>query len=872
MLACDRRLSAHIGRDAILNQQPVMRGNELCTGQRQRPRASRHPLQRFALKFAGATVSRPESITTPARSFMNHRVSPWAISATFALMLFSFSFVPLAHSQSAAKLYKQGQTAEAKDDIETAYNDYAAAFEKNPKDERFKISYERLRAPVASMHVKRGELLREQGDPTGAMTEFLRALEIDPSNELAQQNIRAARDKANSAPVSPENPVPEAEESEIRSMGGPIRLKPLSNEPLTLHLVEDSKVVYQTVGKAAGINVLFDPDYTSKRIQVDLTNVDLYDALRIIGTVSGTFWRPITANTIFVAQNSRSKRTELEEQAVQTFYLTNVSQQNDFTDVQTALRNMFQTAKIYGVASQNAIIMRGTPDELLLAQKLIDDLDRAKPEVLVDVAVLEVSRNYERTIGIQLPQTASVAFQASNYNTTNSSSTSSTSTTSTSSTTTGSTDNSNGLTLNSLAHLNGTNFAVTIGQATANLLLTDSHTRILQNPRIRASDGQEASLKIGERLPVATGSYQTGAATAVVSSLVNTQFQYLDIGVNVTIKPTVHYDRDVSLKIKIEVSSQNGTENLSGVNEPIITQRTAEQTVRLKEGEANILGGILQRQTSTSLSGTPGLASLPILKYLFSSNDKTIQDDEIVFLLIPHVVRATMLSPQNLREIDSGTTNSFELRRVNDDTAAPPAMTPAVATPAMVPAGTPQSAPPFATPQQPPPTSPTTAANAAQNAIAAMQQQNTPEAVKLGLTPEIQPQKVGSTFQMAVTLSGGSDVFSVPMQLQYDQSKLSLINVDLADSQPAKGINFLGQDGQAVALVHRDDGSGNVAISASRPPGTHGVSGAGTVCLLTFQAKAAGDASVIITRPMVRNSSQQAVPATGARALVQVKP
>ena len=154
--------------------------------------------------------------------------------------------------------------------------------------------------------------------------------------------------------------------------------------------------------------MLFDPDYTSKRIQVDLTNVDLYDALRIIGTISGTFWRPITANTIFVAQNTRAKRTELDEEAVQTFYLTNVAQQNDFTDLQTALRNMFQTAKIYGVASQNAIIMRGTPDELLLAQKLIDDLDKAKPEVVVDVAVLEVSRNYERTIGIQLPQTATV--------------------------------------------------------------------------------------------------------------------------------------------------------------------------------------------------------------------------------------------------------------------------------------------------------------------------------------------------------------------------------------------------------------------------------------------------------------------------------
>ena len=800
---------------------------------------------------------------------MNYRTLQWAVSAALALMLVSFA--PSAHAQSAAKLYKQGQAAETKDDLETAYNDYSAAFQKNPKDERYKVASERLRLPVSSLHVKRGEKLLAQGDTTGAVTEFLRALEIDPSNELSQQDIQAARDKTNQSPPNQETPVPQTEQNQLHEMGGPIQLKPLSTEPLTLHSVEDTKVIYQTVGKLAGVNVLFDPDYTSKRIQVDLTNVDLHDALRIIGVSSGTFWKPITANTIFVAQNNRSKRTELEEQAVQTFYLTNVSQQNDFTDVQTALRNIFQGGtKVYGVASQNAIIMRGTPDELMLAQKLINDLDRAKPEVIVDVAVLEVSRSYERTIGIQLPQTASIAFQASNNNV--NSSTSSTSSTSTTGTTGTTTDTSNGLTLNSLAHLNGTNFAVTVGQATANLLLTDGHTRILQNPRIRASDGQEASLKIGERLPVATGSYQTGAATAIVSSLVNTQFQYLDIGVNVTIKPIVHYDRDVTLKLKIEVSGSNSSQNLGGVNEPIITQRIVDQTVRLKDGEANLLGGILQKQTNISLSGTPGLAQLPILKYLFGSTDKTIQDSEIVFMLIPHVVRATMLDPDNLREVDSGTSNSIELRHINLDTTPAPVAAPPPSKPqaAMAPtAATVQAVPPT---QQLPGGPPVTAAGAAAQAINGMQQGADGQPVKLGLTPEMQPQKVGSTFQMSVTLAGGNDVFSVPMQLQYDQTKLSLINVDLADSQPSKGINFLGQDGQAVALVHRDDGSGNVAISASRPPGTRGVSGAGTVCILTFQAKSAGDAAVVITRPVVRNSAQQSLPATGARALVQVQP
>ena len=792
---------------------------------------------------------------------MNHRIFRWGTLAVLAvsigLGLGVFSSHVHAESEeklakeSASKLYKQGQAAETAGDVELAFQLYARAFQKNPKDLRYKTSYERTRFSAASIHVKQGEKLRDQGDASGALTEFMRALEIDPSNELAQQEIKAMRDKA-AAQTNQETSV-NPEESQLSGIGSPIELKPLSNEPLTLHSVEDSKVIYQTVGRLAGVNVLFDPDYTSKRIQVDLTNVDLYDALRIIGTISGTFWRPITANTIFVAQNTRAKRTELEEEAVQTFYLTNVAQQNDFTDLQTALRNMFQTAKIYGVASQNAIIMRGTPDELLLAQKLISDLDKAKPEVVVDVAVLEVSRNYERTIGVQLPQTATVNFQASNYNNTNTSSSSSSSSTTTGTSTTSNT--SNGLTLNSLAHLNGTNFAVTIGQATANLLLTDSSTRILQNPRIRASDGQEATLKIGEKLPVATGSYQTGAATAIVSSLVNTQFQYLDIGVNITVKPTVHYDRDVTLKLKIEVSSQNGFSNLGGINEPIITQRTVDQTIRLKEGEANILGGILQRQVSNNLSGTPGLASVPILKYIFSSNDKTTSDDEIVFLLIPHVVRAEMLNPLNLRELDTGTGNTIELRHISQDTARPTTPKP----------GTFTVPPPVGTEA-----APQTAAAAAAAAVNSMQQEASGQ-VKLQLSPEISQQKVGSTFQVAVNLAGGVDVFSVPMQVQYDQTKLSLINVDLGDT-PGKGVNFLGQDGQAVALVHRDDGSGNVAISASRPPGTHGVTGNGTVCVLTFQAKSPGDAAVVITRPMARNSSQQSLPATGSRAIVQVKP
>ncbi len=775
---------------------------------------------------------------------MNHRaVKLGAVK----LVLLSIGFFVLfgtsvtAHAQSASHWYKQGQNAEAKEDIVTAYEDFQKAFQKEPKNLRYKTSYERTRFPAAAAYVKHGEKLRDQGDNTGALTEFLHALEIDPGNELAQQEIQATREKINAPPNQESSLSPNANPA-FTNIGGPPELKPISNEPLTIHSVEDSKIVYQTVGKLAGINVLFDPDYTSKRIQVDLTNVDLYDALRIIGTISGTFWRPITNNTIFVAQNNRGKRAELDEQAVQTFYLTNVSQQQDLNDVQTALRNVFTTAKLYAVPSQSAIIMRGTPDELLLAQKLIDDLDKARPEVVIDIAVMEVNRDKTRQIGIQLPQTATINFQQSNANT------SSTSTSSSSSTTTG-TSTSSGLTLNDLAHLNATNFAVTIGQAQANLLLNDSDTKVLQNPRLRASDGQQATLKIGERVPVATGSYQTGAATAIVSSLVNTQFQYLDVGVNIDMKPTVHYDRDVTIKMKIEVSNTNGVVNLGGISEPIITQRTSDQTIRLKEGEASILGGILTKQDNRSLTGWPWLAELPILRYVFGSDTHEVQDDEIVFLVIPHVIRAEQISPLNTRQIDTGTTNSIELRRIQ--AAAPPP-------------GSPPGSPPTAQADGHPVIPGQTAQGAAASALGQMQQQaNAGAPVDLQLTSPTTPQKVGGSFQMAVNLSGGQDVFSVPLQLQYDSSKLSLINVDLG--------NFLGKDGQAVALVHRDDGNGGVAISASRPPGSAGVSGAGSVVLLTFQAKAPGDASVAITRPVVRNSAQQAVEAKGSQAVVHVQ-
>jgi general secretion pathway protein D len=832
---------------------------------------------------AGRKIGRPgefgvkastEQLTAGADRMLLQPIRNWGSMtrstlyfSLFVSLIFFVGGVPQAHAKSAKHWYKLGQRAEAQNQMEQAYQEYYKAYKMKPGDERFRIAFERTRLPASALHVEHGEQLEKLGDNSGAVAEFLLALQIDPSNELATQDIEAIRRKVNALKTGTNAESPRTPEEAFERLEGPVHLRPLSDEPLTLHMVEDSKVVYQTVCKAAGINVLFDPDYQSKRIQVDLQNTTFRQALQIIATVSGTFYQAITPNTIFVAANTRVKRTELETQAVQTFYLHNVTQQSDFTDIQTALRNVFQTAHIFGVASQNAIVMRASPDELILAKKLISDLDRPKPEVVVDVAVLEVSRNLERKIGLQLPQTASVNIQAA------------TSSSSSSGTSTGTTPTTSGnLTLNNLAHLNSNNFAVTIGQAQADLLLSDSSTQVIQEPRIRASDGQDAQLKIGERLPVATGSYQTGAATAIVSSLVNTQFQYLDVGVNIDVTPTVLYDRDVSMKVKLTVSAENGTENLGGVNEPIITQRVADETVRLKNGEANLIGGIKQVQVSNSVSGTPGLAELPLLKYIFGVHDHTVTDDDLVFLLIPHVIRAQMLTPEQTAAIYTGTANNFSVRMASQPVSgAKTAVSGQSSGAAEVQgAGAAAKQPNVAAPSASgaPPAAAVTAPTAEGAAKSAMQQMNAQMGsgppVLLQLDPQQTSAAVGKTFQLKVNLEDGKDVYAVPMRLKYDAARLSLINVDLTGS-PQSPSSFLGKDGQAVALVHRDDGNGQVEISASRPPGVAGVSGSGTVCVLTFKAKAAGDATVAITRPVIRNSREESIPAVGSLAVVHVE-
>jgi general secretion pathway protein D len=783
------------------------------------------------------------------------------LPALCVLFLFCLGLPVVAKKVDSAKAaYQKGADAEARQNYEQAFDYFKQAYNLKPKDLRYRTAYERTRFFAASSHVHRGQILREAGKLEEAVAEFQKGLEIDPSSFIAQQELKRTQQMIREA----QNPQPQALaptplRKRLATAQGPVDLAPLSNVPITLKMTEKSNVAYETVGRLAGINVLFDPDYTPRQVHIELNGVTLEEALGIISIETKTFWRPVTPNTIFVAQDNPAKRKELEQNVIKTFYLSNLSQTSELQDVVNVLRTLLEISKIQQVPSQGSIVVRGTPDQVALAQKLVDDLDKAKPEVLIDVAVMQVSRDKSHTLGINPPTNISVALQP-NISTSTTTGTTGSGTTGTITQSSG----SNSINLNTLANLNATDFQVTIPQATATALMSDSDTKVIQNPQIRALDGQKATLKIGDRVPVATGSFQPGIGGVGINPLVNTQFQYLDVGVNIDITPRVHANGEISLKLSMDVSDVDSYVSIGGISQPVIGQRKIENEIRLKDGEVSLLGGMMEDSKTKALTGIPGLASIPILKYLFAQDTSDHSTNEIVFVLVPHIIRLPETSHGTLDMIDVGTANALELRRSSSQAPSPASPV----TPAAAPVAAPQQ-PQSGMPQPPIPQSPTQQGQLGQHPVPPPLNPVPPNqaggtAGTFMFDPPTLNQTKGATFTVNVMLSGGQNVYSVPVQLNYDPNQLQLVNVSNG--------GFLSQDGQAVALVHRDDPlTGTLQVTATRPPGAGGVSGQGAVVTLTFMAKGQGQSALTITRGGARDPAMQPIAMNGAQAAVTIQ-
>jgi len=756
--------------------------------------------------------------------------------------------------------YKEGQRALDVQDYDAAVDFYLKANKADPRNVNYKIGLDQARFEAGQSHVRQGLQLREKGDLQGAVSQFQRAQILDPSSTAADQELkktlRMIAEQAQANQVG-EQPLMVNGQPELAS--APPELKPLSRAPINLRMSNDVKVVYDTIGKLAGLTVIYDPDLQAKRIPVDLNNVTLEQALDIVSLESKAFWKPITENIIMISPDNSQKRRDYEEQIVKTFYLSNISIPQDLTEITTGLRQLLDLKRIQQVNAQNAIIIRDTPDKVALAEKIIRDIDKAKPEVVIQMEVLQARTDKLRNLGVLPGQSASIAINPQ-------ASTSSTSGSSTSTTT--SSSSAGTVTLSQLTHLTQNDVVLTLPGATANFVLTDSATKIIDNPEIRAIDGQPAKLRVGDRVPVATGSFQAGvgvgstSGAGFVNPLVNTQFQYIDVGVNVDITPHVHPNRDISMKVSVEVSSVTGEATIGGIQQPIISQRKIEHEIRLKEGEVSILGGLFERIDTKTLNGWPGLAQVPIMHYLFAADNVEHQENENLIVLIPRIVRMPDWTRENLRAIYSGPDSNPGVKR-EMDLKSPTANPNPTATPASAPQQ--PGAPPAQAPTTPAAPPPGAAMQPAQPAAPGGAPPGTQvsgphirfEPATLNLAP-------GQTATIGIVVENVTDLFSVPMLLQYNPAIISVEEV--------RHGGFLTGGSQEIALVQRvDKEHGQAIISATRQPNTPGVNGTGTLLGVVVKALAPGSSNLSIVQINAKDSQQKPIPLVTSEATLRVQ-
>jgi general secretion pathway protein D len=804
-----------------------------------------------------------------------------------ALLLFAALSAPLpARTRKGDKLLSQGKQAELKKQYDEALNFYEQALSEDPSDFGYQIAGDRMRFQAGEAHVERGLTIRKQGKTAEALAEFEKAYAIDPSSSVAEQEIRRTRaildqEKKKGAALQPEDRgltaaevAGKATEDRLDRMQSVPELKPLSSKPFDLKMNnQPAKVLFETVAKIAGINVIFDPDIPTggKNLSVEFNGSTVEEALNYLGTLTKSFWKPLSPNTIFVTQDNTTKRRDYEEQVVKVFYLKNVNTAQELQEIATDVRTVCDIRRLFTYTAQMALIVRAEADRVALAEKIIHDLDKPKAEVLIDILVLSHNTDNSQTLafgltdGINSPITYNGPANSSTTTTPTATSTTGTTTptTTTTGTTTATTPTAAGIALNQITHLSTNQYSVVLPNVNFQATLSRSNTKVLQSPQVRVTNNAKATLKIGQKVPTASGSFQPGVGGVGINPLVNTQFTFLDVGVNVEITPTIHGSDEVSLHVDMDISEVDSYTNLGGINQPIVGQRKVTFDVRMKEGQVNVLGGLLQVNESESSSGTPGLADIPLLGHLFKSRVTDKSTNELLFVLIPHIVRSQEITETNLKGVASGSDTVVKLNyapRLAEQPSPSPSSAPALLS--TLPPAPPATAPPATAPAlAPPATAPATSPAMAPPATAP------PPAgtARLSFTPSAAEGPLGSAITVPLLIENAADLFTAPLRLKFDPKV-----VRLNDVVPG---SLLTSDGKPILPPSKNilNDTGEATVTLSRAPGAGGVSGSGTLVTFVFQAVGKGTTTVSLSGMTMRDSKLQQIQAATPQLTVTVR-
>lgn len=799
---------------------------------------------------------------------------------------------------ATGRAFARGESAGRAGDWEAAVGFYRQALQDSPDRPDYKIALERAMVAAAAMYAERAKQFEDSGQLDEALRAYRKSQEFEPSNRQlagkAAQLERTLRDRLEAAQPRPDI---ERLRQQARRTTEPI-LNPSNPEPLVVNFVNTSiRDILVFIGNYSGINVTFDRDFQDRTITLKLEGVSLEQALQQIMIANQLFYRTLNDRTIIVSADNTQKRTQYEEQVIKTFFVSHA----DATELSQMLTALIRVAgmaiqpQIVANKTTNTITIRATGPVVQIAERVIESNDKPRAEVMIDVQILEVSRERAKSYGLDLGSySAALAFSPEKAPGTDPAP----------------------FNLNTISQgVSTADFYLSVPSAVVRFLESDSNTKVLAKPNLRGVEGQKLSLNLGEDVPVPSTTFTPLAGTGVGSSPL-TSFGYRTIGIIVDVTPRVTYDGDIILEVSVENSARGSDSNIAGQNLPSFFSRKVQSKLRLRDGESNLLAGLLREDERRSLKGFPGIMRLPLVRQLFSANDNSIKQTDIVMLLTPRIIRTHDLRAQDLSPIYIGTQSNMSLTgppatiggaepepvSVGATVAQPPSTSGLPAgvnspTPAAAPTSTatqPAAAPvlPSGSTQQPvtPPTSPIPGMIAAPPAAPVAPPSNVtvfsppatttpapavttpaqPVPAPVAPSPNSQPEptstparitlnppsemRVGSgPYTVPISIAGASRLSTLTLSITYNPALLRVRNVQEG--------TFMRQGGVTPAFnAQVDEKSGRIDIVVTRPGDKTGASTAGLLAALLVEPLTAGTGSLGL-------SGSASVPGGGAVSL-----
>jgi general secretion pathway protein D len=801
---------------------------------------------------------------------------------------------------AAGQAFRQGDAAMRKGNLDQAVVSYRKAVQDDPDNPRYKIALERAMQGASRLHLERARQFEMQDQLEAAVSEYRLASEYDPSNRGVAQKVasieKTLRDRDEAA--RPKPPGQQLRERARAASAEPVLIGVNTRFPLRFNNTS-FKDALNFIAAQVGINVTFDREVVDRPMTIQLDDVTVEQALTQIMTMNQLSYKIINERSIFVFQDTQQKHTQYDEQVIRTFYIQHADAVEMQQLISTLIRlpNIAVQPAITGNKTANTITVRASTTVMQILEKVIDQNDKPRAELVFDIEILEVDRERAKTYGLDLTSFAlgsifSPEVSPSSTTTTAAATTGTTTTTTTTpaATTTTATGKSTApeavlppppFNLNTISRgINTADFYLAVPAAVVRFMESDTKTRLLAKPQLRGSEGTKMTVNLGTQVPIVSTSY-TPIATGGAGVNPLNSFQLKDVGINLDITPRVTLDGDVLIDLSVESNSQGPDKNVAGTNYPSFVTRKVVTRLRLRDGESNLLAGLLREDEVTSVSGFPGAINVPLLKQAFSANNNTKSQIDLIMLLTPHIVRTNEITEADLKPIYIGSQQNLGLGGPPPLIAPPPAPeTPAVApaAPASPSGGTPLAPPPggtvltpppgsspvpgfIVTPQQPPPGQPAQPSPAAPPAPTPepVPPAQTPPTAQATPLPAVPPEPTtsagvglaqvlisppGTTFRVGqgpytvpLSILGASRLTTITLALTYDASVLRVRTVQEGSFMRSGGANatFLSQPSP-----------GRVDVTITRADDATGASGTGLLAAVVFDAIAPGSATLTL--------------------------